>query len=98
MLREGQFSAAISDLNQTVTFDPRATSRIRIPLARAHFGRSHEHQRNGDFTSAIDQLGRALTLKPDYAEAFHNLGNVFRLRNQLKLALDLATAIQQNKM
>ncbi len=53
----------------------------------------HDHLGNvlaltGKLDEAVDQYGRALMFKPDYAEAHVNLGNVLALTGKLDKAID----------
>ena len=45
-------------------------------------------QRQGDVEKAIEHSQKALTIKPDYAEAYSNLGNVLKGQCKLDEAID----------
>ncbi len=42
----------------------------------------------GEYDRAVDLITRAISLKPDYADALSNLGNVFRAQGRLTEAVD----------
>ena len=50
----------------------------------------------GEFPAAVEQLRKAVELKPDYAEAYYTLGTVLKQMNQLPQAAEaLREAIRQ---
>ena len=40
---------------------------------------------------AIEALNKAISIKPDYAEAYYNLGNTFREKGKLNRAIETYT-------
>ena len=45
----------------------------------------------GKLDEAIEAYNKALSLKPDYAEAYNNMGNALKEQGKLEEAIELST-------
>ena len=69
--KEGRLSQAETIYQQILQSDPNQPIALHLLGVIAHqMGRSD--------VAAVDLITKALSIKPDYAEAHNNLGNVFR--------------------
>jgi tetratricopeptide (TPR) repeat protein len=71
----GDYERAISDLNQSLRFDPNS-AKVYGSRSAIYSNRAREHASNGDYGNAIADLGKAIedldkaiSLRPDWVEA-----------------------------
>jgi tetratricopeptide (TPR) repeat protein len=63
---------------------------IRIsPAALMYFNLGNAYRAQGKFDEAAESFRKAIGLKPDYAQAYNNLGLVLQLQGKLDAATDL---------
>jgi predicted O-linked N-acetylglucosamine transferase (SPINDLY family) len=86
-----QFSLALKHHQGSRIMEAEMLYRQIIAADRNHFGSIYLlgviAQQRGQSDTAIDLIGRALAIRPDYAEAHNNLGNAFKGRGRLDEAI-----------
>src|SRR5580704_7288354 len=86
-----QFSLALKHHQASRIMEAEMLYRQIIAADRNHFGSLYllgvVAQQRGQSDIAIDLIGQALAIRPDYAEAHNNLGNAFKGRGRLDEAI-----------
>lgn len=85
-LVDGSASAAFAAYNQAAKLEP------NNPVISANLGRAH--LANQDYQAAIDNLEKAINLKPDYAPAHFSLVQVFDRQNKNEEAVARAERLR----
>ena len=55
--------------------------------AERHLRRGNEHYSQGEYEQAIDEYQRVVQINPNYALAYYNLGETYRLKGKLDDAI-----------
>lgn len=93
-LQRGQAEAGVATLRTVVEADP-ATERYGAALAEGLLIASQSHRTAGRIDASIACLQAAITLKPDFTTAYHNLGDAFLAGQQTEAAAATWLRVQQ---
>ena len=85
LMSQGRVTDAIASFRQALALEP--TSHTRKTLANALYDNGTIAIERGEFDRAIGQLGEAVALEPDYAEAHNNLGIALASQGRLQEAM-----------
>ena len=84
---QGADSWATAGYNQAIQLDP------TNPLLYLELGSVYIQTKN--YTNAITEFSHAVALKPDYANAYYNLANAYKLNNDITQAIATMKQAQQ---
>lgn len=64
-----------------------ATGKTSPSSPNTHNNLGDVYGRRGDLNNAVLEFKKAITIKPDYADAYHNLGNTYRVMGKIEDAI-----------
>ena len=80
LYQEGKLQQALDITQQLLSQFPSSLTLYNIQAAAS--------EALGQFDASIDSYKQALKIKPDYADAYYNMGNVLRNKGDLETAID----------